>query len=200
LDFARRARKRPAVSEIVGSVLAIAITLVAGAATWTFVRSQAASSEAALQSSALTNDNFLGEQFKVTDMTFGSTTQTTVWIYNLGTLTLSVFSIRLYDSSGLVNILYNYTQSGSVFTNRVFDLRASSSYYHSACRLSGSSYESPVISSTKVKSTNIQTFALTIPNALSNCPSYGNAFTNGTTYSVVVTGLYGNVITYFQVK
>jgi len=176
------------------------MTLIAGAATWSYVRAQAGSSEGAILGSSLTNSNFLGEQFKVTDMTFASTTQASAWVYNLGTLTLSVFSIRLYDSAGLVNILYNYTQSGSVKTDMVYDLRASSTYYYSTCRLAGSSYETPLISSTTVKSTNVQTYALTIPSAISNCPSYGQTFTSGTTYTVVVTGLYGNVVTFYQVK
>ena len=53
-------------------------------------------------------------------------------------------------------------------TDRVFDLRAGSSYYHSTCRLFGSSYESPTLSTTNVKTTNTQTIALTIPSANAN--------------------------------
>jgi hypothetical protein len=189
-----------AASEAIGAILTIAITLIAGAATWGFVRTQAGSSELALQNNASNTNNFLNEQFNVIDMTFGSNTQTTFWLYNVGTLTLSVFQIRLYDSAGLVNILYNYTQSGSVKTDRVFDLKAGAAYLHSTCRLSGSTYESPVVSTSAVKTTNAGTIAITIPAAVSNCPSYGKTFTSGTTYTVVVTGLYGNVVTYYQVK
>ena len=180
--------------------MTIAITLIAGAATWSFVRAQAGTSEKALQASALTNSNFLNENFKVTDMDFPSTTQNTVWVYNVGGATLQVFSIRLYDSAGLINILYNYTVSNGVYTNRVFDLQAGSSYYHSTCRFAGATYESPTLSSTAVKITNTQTFALTIPPTTANCPSYGQTFTSGTTYTVVVTGLYGNVVTFYQTK
>jgi hypothetical protein len=200
LRYYRARRSRVGVSELVGVVLTIAITLVAGAATWSFARSEAGVSEAALQSNVLNTNNYLSEQFKVIDMTFGSTTSVTIWIYNLGSLTFSPFQIRLYDSAGLINILYNYTQSGSVKTDRVFDLQAGSSYYHSTCGVSGSSYESPSLSTTTVKTTNAQTIALTIPSAIANCPSYGQTFSSGTTYTVVVTGLYGNVITYYQTK
>jgi len=176
------------------------MTVVAGAATWGFVRAEAGLSESALQSNAQNTNNYLGEQFNVIDMTFPSTTQTTAWILNVGTLTYSPFSIRLYDSAGLINILYNYTVSGSVYTDRVFDLRAGASYYHSTCRLVGSTYETPKLSTTTVRTSNSQTIALTIPSTVANCPSYGQTFASGTSYTVVVTGLYGNVVTYYATK
>ena len=42
-------RRRVAASEAIGAMLAIAMTLIAGAAAWGFVRSQAGNSEGALQ-------------------------------------------------------------------------------------------------------------------------------------------------------
>ncbi len=182
---------------MVGAVLVIAVTLVAGAAAWSFTRTQAAASEQVLQDNVQNTNNNLGEQFKVFDMTFTST-KVTVWVDNLGSLTFSPFQIRLYDSAGLVDILYNYTQSGSVKTDRVFDLAASAPNYHTTCRLTGSTYESPTLSTTTVRTTNAQTIALTIPGAVGGCPSYGQTFNSGTAYTVVVTGLYGNVVSYYQ--
>lgn len=199
LNF-RRGRGRVAISETLGTVLTIAITLIAGAAAWSFVRTQAGASESTLQGNVQNTNNYLGEQYKVIDMTFGSTTSTTVWLYNLGSLTMSPFQIRLYDSAGLMNILYNYTVSGSTRTDRVFDLKAAAAYYHSTCRVAGSSYESPIISTATVKTSNTQTIALTIPPTTANCPSYGQTFASGTSYTVVVTGLYGNVVTYYITK
>jgi flagellin-like protein len=198
LKFLRRRRR--AISEVVGTVLTIGITLIAGAATWSFLRSQAGVTENTLQGNVLNTDNYLGEQFKVVDMTFPSTTSATVWIYNIGSLTMSPFQVRLYDSAGLINILYNYTTSGSTKTDRVFDIQASAANYHTTCRLAGSSYESPTISTTTVKTTNAQTITLTVPGVISGCPSYGQTLNSGTTYTVVVTGLYGNTYTFYQTR
>ena len=198
LRFSKR-RQRVAISELVGTVLTLALTLIAGAATWSFARSEAGTSEQSLQANVLNTNNYLGEQFKVIDMTFTSTT-VTIWIYNIGTVTFFPFQVRLYDSAGLVDILYNYTQSGSTRTNLVFDRLASSSNYYTTCRLSGSSYESPVLSTAALKPSDAFTITLTIPGTVSGCPSYGQTFTSGTSYTVVVTGLYGNVYTYYAVK
>jgi flagellin-like protein len=191
---------RRGTSEAIGAILAIAMTLIAGAATWGYVSTQAGTSEAALISNAQNTNNYLGEQYRIIDMTFGSSTQTTFWIYNLGTYTLSVFQVRLYDSAGLINVLYNYTTAGGITTDRVYDLKAAPSYYYSTCRLAGSTYESPKLTSTAVKTTTVQTISLTIPAATANCPSYGQTFNSGTAYTVVVTGLYGNVVTFYGVK
>lgn len=200
MKFDARRRARPAVSELVGLVLAIAVTVIAGAATWSFARSEAAASEGTLQNNVQNTNNYLGEQFKVIYMTFPSTTQVVIWIYNVGTLTFSPFQIRLYDSSGLINLLYNYTASGSTKTNWVFDLMAGTPYYYTTCQLAGSSYETPTISASTLKTSNAMTIALTIPSAVTNCPSYGQTLQSGTGYTVVVTGLYGNVFTYYQAK
>jgi hypothetical protein len=196
----RRKSSRVAVSETLGVVLTIAITLIAGAATWSFVRTQAAATESTLQGNVQNTNNYLGEQFSVVDMTFPSTTSVTVWVYNLGSLTFSPFSVRLYDSASLINILYNYTQSGSTKTDRVFDLKAGAAYYHSTCRLAGSTYESPTLSTTTDKTTNEQTITLTLPSTITNCPSYGQTFASGTGYTVVVTGIYGNTYTFYEAK
>ncbi|MBI3116526.1 MAG: hypothetical protein HYZ12_04220 [Thaumarchaeota archaeon] len=79
-------------------------------------------------------------------------------------------------------------------------MRASSAYYYTTCRLAGSSYESPTLSTVSAKIKNAQLMLLTIPPTTTNCPSYGQTYATGTTYYIVVTGLSGNVVTYFQVK
>jgi len=175
--------------------MAIAITLVAGAAAWGFVRTQAATSEGALQNNAVNTNNLLSEHFGVVDMYFGTTTSATFWVYNTGSLTYQTFSVRLYGSAGLINIFYNYTMSGGVKTDQVYDLRSALA---SKCKTAASSYESPLITATTVKTSNAQFYTLTIPPTTSNCPSFGNTITSGVTYTVVVTGSYGNVVTYSQ--
>jgi flagellin-like protein len=197
LNVHRRARGRPGISEIVGSLLAIAITLVAGAAAWSFVRSQAGVSENALQNSQVANNNFLSERFNAVDMYFGASTAT-FWVYNTGSVTLSIFSLRLYDSASKVNLLYNYTGSGASRTDYIYDLLSGSSGKCKTQALGSNNYETPSLTQTPVKTTNAQVFTLTIPGPSSGCPSFGNSFTSGTTYTIVVTGLYGNVVRYSQ--
>jgi len=182
-------------------MLTIAITLVAGAAAWGFVRSQAAASEGALQNNAVATNNLLNEHFSLTTMYFGaptSTTSTTFWLYNTGSVTFQIYSIRLYDSAGLVNLLYSSTGSGASQVDYVYDLK---SVLSTQCKTDAASYESPSVTGTTVKTTNEQFYTLTIPPTASSCPSYGQTFglaASGTTYTVVVTGLYGNSVTFSQ--
>lgn len=176
-------------------MLAIAMTLIAGAAAWGYVRMQAGSSENALQSNALATNDMLSEHFGVVDMYFGTNTSTTYWIYNTGTLTYQTFSVRLFGSGGLVNILYNYTDSGGTRTDYVYDLRSTQ---NGLCGTAASSYESPSLTGETVRTTNSGLYTLTIPSALSGCPSFGQTFVSGTTYTIVVTGVYGNSVTYSE--
>ncbi len=192
-------RRRVALSEAIGAVLSIAITVVAGSAAFSFINLQARVSELNYANSVGTTNSYLAENFKVIDIYFASSTQMGIWVYNIGNINLQTFSVRVYDSASLVNVLYNYTGT-TTKTDRVFDLRASSTYLHTTCRLAGSTYESPTISTVNTVIQNAQLLLLTIPPTTTNCPSYGATFTSGTTYFVKVTGLYGNVVAYYQVK
>jgi hypothetical protein len=210
LRYSGANRRRPAASETIGAMLAIAMTLIAGAATWGYVRSQAGASESALQTNAGATNNLLSEHFGVVDMYFSNSTASggacpggspapycsaVFWAYNTGSLTFQTFSVRLFGSAGLVNLLFNYTQSGGTRTDYVFDLRSSPS---TPCKTAAGSYETPSLTGTTVKTTYAQSFTLTIPPTQSNCPSFGKDFQSGTTYTVVVTGVYGNSATYSQ--
>ncbi len=190
-----RIRGRRAVSDVVAAVMAIAITLVAGAAAWGYTQNQAGASERAIQDSNLVANNFLSEHFDVVDMYFGSSTTVTFWVYNTGSVTFQPFSVRLVGSGGNINVLFNHTTSGGTQTEQVYDLRSSSA---SKCKTAATSLESPLLTATHVKTTNAQLFTLTLPASQGGCPSYGNQFQSGHTYTVVVTGLYGNVVTYSQ--
>ena len=177
-------------------MLAIAMTLIAGAAAWGFVRSQAANSEGALQNNAIVTNDLLSEHVSVVDMYFGTTTAGTFMIYNTGSLTYQIASVRLYDSAGLINLLYSSTGSGASKADQVYDLR---SVLSTQCKTAAyPTYESPSVTLTTLRTTNEQLFTLTIPPTTSSCPSFGQVFTVGNTYTVVVTGLYGSVQTSSQ--
>lgn len=177
----------------------LAITIVGGAAVFGYVNTQAGVSELNYANSVGVTNDYLAENFKVIDLYFATSSQLGFWVYNTGHRNFQPFSVRLYDSAGQVNVLFNYTGT-TTKVDRVYDLRASSAYYYSTCRLAGSSYESPTLSTVSAKIQNAQLLLLTIPPTTTNCPSYGKTYTTGTNYYIVVTGLSGNVVTYFQVK
>ena len=121
-------------------MLAIAMTLIAGAAAWGFVNSQAGVSEGALQNNAVATNDMLSEHFSVADMYFGTTTSATFLIYNTGSLTFQIQSVRFYDSAGLVNLYYNSTGTGASKADKVYDLKSSLA---TKCKTAGTTYESP---------------------------------------------------------
>ncbi len=210
LKYYRGSRRRVAASELIGAVLAIAITLVAGAAAWGFVQTQAGVSEGALNSNAAATNNLLGEHFAVVTMYFAATASTstvTFMLYNTGSVPDQIASVRLYDSAGLINVLYSSTGSGASKTDYVYDLRSSLS---SQCKAAAfTSYESTPqgtsLTLTTVRTTNEQEYTLIIPplnsGGCSGPQSYGQNFGvagSGTTYTVVVTGIYGNSVSFSQ--
>lgn len=190
------AARRRGISELVGSLLAIAMTLIAGAAVFGYVNSQAGVSEVAYGNSVGANVGYLNENFKVIDMYFPSTTEVSFWLYNVGGGPLLLSSVRLYGTAGLVNLMFNFTQSGGSSTNYAYDLLGSSS----GCKLTAASFESPALSGVDVKVQNGVLITLTIPGTASGCPSYGQTFNTGTTYDITVVGLYGYSVTYYQEK
>ncbi len=192
-------RKRAAVSEQVGALLLITMTVISGAAAFGYVNNQAKVSETRYANSVGSTDNFLAENFKVIDIYFPTSSQLGIWLYNTGSTTFQPFSVRVYDSAAMMNVLFNYTGT-STKVDRVYDLKAGSTYYYSTCRATGSTYETPTISTVSTNIHNAQLFLLTIPPTTTNCPSYGQTFAMGTAYSVVVTGVFGNTVTFYQLK
>jgi len=188
---------RAGITPIISTVLLMGLTIVAAGVAWGSVNTQAGSSQLAYANGVASAINSLNEQFNIIDMYFGSSTSTTFWIFNTGSVYINIFQVRLYDSAGLVNILYNYTVSGSVKTAYLYDLKSTLA---TKCKTAASSYESPAITTVSLGLSNGQSLQLTIPPTQSNCPSFGQTFTTGTTYTVVVTGLYGKTVTYFAVK
>jgi len=189
--------RRRAVSELVGSIWAIAITLVAGAGVWAYVYTQAGASESAYSSSAGQTNTFLAEKFRVIDMNFPASNQITVWIYNTGSISLQLAQVRISDSAGLINLLYNYTKVAGVKIDYAFDLRSNLA---SKCKTAAVTYESPIVSTASSNLQTGQSITFTILPTSSGCPSFGQVTNSGTSYSVTVVGLYGNSVKYSQAK
>ena len=190
-----------AISEVVGTVLLTAMTLVAGAAIFGYVNGQAGIASQAYGQAVGSNVGYLNERFAVVDMTFG-TNSVTIWLYNDGHETLNLLQIRLYDSAAAqINLLYNYTVSGSTKTNYFYDLRSAQSTECKTSATSPTDYEPQVtVSAFSASIGTTSVIQLSFPSATStSCPSYGQTFTVGTNYAVTVVGANGHTQTYYEV-
>lgn len=187
--------RRAGLSETVGALLSLAITIVAGAVVFGFVNGEAGVASTRYAQSVGNAISPIQEKFVIVDMNFGSSNSLTIWIYNNGQIALQLLQVRLYDSAGRINLLYNYTISGSTKTDYVYDLLSTSA---TKCKTVASSYESPAISTLLDQQYVTATLTLTIPNSQTGCPSFGQTFQSSVTYSVRVVGIYGNTVTYSQ--
>lgn len=174
--------KRAGISELMATVLTIAITLIAGAALFGYVNGMAANSESAIGVSNANNVNFLNERFVSTDMGFSGTSSAVIWVYNNGNVTLGLKQITLFDSTkNSLYVVYNNTPSGS-------GCGSISSPKNGAAP--GFNFGS---TGTKIPAgSNPYKITLNLPASCS--------FVSGTTYYVSVLGLYGYSATYFAVK
>lgn len=182
---------------------------MAGFAVFGFVNGQAGVSELAYGTSVGATVNYLQERFVAVDMSFPTSgcgvanSCVTIWIFNTGGINLNLLQIRLYGGSPLsVNLLYNYSTIAGVKTDRIHDLLSTNSQH---CGITASSYESPTITSFSAKTTNVQTIQLTIPPSNASpsgqtCPSFGQIFTAGTTYTLAISGANGYSLTYSQLR
>lgn len=111
-------RRRVGLSELMGSLLMIALTLVAGAAVFGWVDSQAGVSEGALGAQAASQANYFRESFVNVGVQFyynnsGAVSgckyfdpntycnEFTVYVYNNGAVPLTIESVAIYNSTYL---------------------------------------------------------------------------------------------------
>ena len=189
-------KKRAGISELVATLLTIAITIISGAAVFSYVNSQAGVTEKLYGQSVGTVVNLMQEKFVVFDLSYPAANQISIYIFNTGQAGLQPFSVRVHNPTNTFNVMYNYTTSGGTKTDYVYDLKGTS-----ACKVAASSKESPLLSTLTVPMTVTNVVTLTIPPTQSGCPSYGSTpFQTGSVYSVTVLGLYGNSVTASQVK
>jgi flagellin-like protein len=139
--FVVNGRRRRAVSEVLATLMMIAITLVAGAAVIGWVNGQAGTSEKAYGNSAANNINYLNERFAPESQVFSNTAGAIVscagslgiggtgpgcesasfYLYNDGSLAFTLYSVRIVSTSAsnpLNIVLYSAcTTSSGTCTN-----------------------------------------------------------------------------------
>jgi hypothetical protein len=95
----KRGRKgsRLAVSEIMGAVIMLAVTLGVGFAAWAWAQSASNTAEKSFGASIQSNVNCLNQNFVITNANFSSTNNkiVTAWFFNSGngTITISITTI-----------------------------------------------------------------------------------------------------------
>jgi hypothetical protein len=191
LRFSGSSKKRRGISELVGTMLTISITLLAGFAVFGYVNSQAIVSETQYGQAVGQTVQYLEERFVVAQFAF-SAGSLTIYLYNNGNVKLQVVQIELYNSNKTVTDLV-YSASG------VSDL------VHSGCTVStASTVESPVLGtgsgSFSLATSSVLSLSLTLPTQSMNaaCP-VSWTWTSGSAYYVEITALYGNQVVYYQV-
>ena len=76
-------------TEVVGAILMIAVTLVVGFAAWSWASSAAVGSESAYGNALVSNISSLNERFSIVNANFSSS-KLTVWFYNNGNVTVYI--------------------------------------------------------------------------------------------------------------
>ena len=196
-----RGHGRRGISELIATLIMIAVTLVAGTAAFGWILSQAGNSEASYGNSVAGNVNFLNERFTLVSQSFsnglgacpgspGKCTQVNFWLYNTGSIAFTLFSVQVKNltdppDNNFINVVFKssgftaYAKNG----NQVLP----------ACTL-GTGWTGGVtpLPQGSLSSTSYQ---IMTP---SGCPApYSGAMYlyDGTTYTFTLTGLYGNVVT-----
>lgn len=93
----RRRRSKRAVSEIIGTIVLIAVTVVLGAGAWIWASSSSLSSQANFNNAAAERFVVVSANFSTYAGSPPSSNKVTVWIYNSG-ITTSISSILLNSS------------------------------------------------------------------------------------------------------
>ena len=179
-------KKRGAVSELVGTLLMVALTLIAGAAVFSWINGQASSSEAAYGASVANNVNFLRERFSIVSMNFSNG-----GLAAPCTATCSSLSVYLYNNGQLVDNISRISISAPPGSSSTF---LPISFGPTSTTVGGCTVN-PILPNQKsasglMKIQTLQKYTVNIPN----CFGTSTPMTEGQSYLVTVYGLYGNSV------
>jgi flagellin-like protein len=192
-------KKRVAVSELVGTLIMVAITLVAGAAVFGWVNGQAGSSENAYGQSVANNVNFLNERFSPVAVTFQGGTSANFSIYNSGSVSFTLYSVQVQSLNSVpsLDITFYYENAAGCQGPKqgpnglCFDASAPSCSGTSSSSKTGILVNPPT--SPLPKSTLSSDFEIVMPTN-GQCPTGSFNLNTGSVYTFTLVGLYGNTV------
>jgi flagellin-like protein len=206
-----RGRKRVALSELIGTLIMVAITLIAGAAVFGFVNGQAGTAENSYAANAANNVNYLREHFVLVNVQFPDSLsqcagtspnrlcyQIAVSVYNNGNLALTLGEISI-TSVGTTSAGGTAVPS-IIITALIANPAAPSitlSYKGISC---GAGVPTSALSfqgttPLPVNSVPPNVYTLTLQASNFSCLSASGPFLVGGDYQVQAIGTYGNVVT-----
>ena len=191
-------RRRSGISEFIAALIMIAITLVAGTAAFGWIMSQAGVSETSYGNSVAVGVNFLNERFTIVSQSFtaggaacgaGKCTDANFWLYNTGSVSFTLVSIQVKSlttppDNNAINILFTSAATGGNATVYINGARSS------CITAKGWNMGVVPLPSGSLSSTP---FHFAMPAACGAIPQL--YLFDGTTYTVSLTGLYGNIVT-----
>ena len=201
-------RKRRAVSELMSTLVMVAITLTAGVAVYGFVNGQAGASANQYANSVNNNVDYLREHFVIVNVQFsnssslacghvggkGYCTSSGISIYNNGAVALTIKQIIISNvgttssSGAAVTPLYlNTTYSSSSYTTTAYASNPPTVASKYACTGSGVPPSSPIAIN------QVPPTIFTMP--ILSCMGTAQGFLVGASYQIQVLGTYGNVVT-----
>jgi flagellin-like protein len=99
-------RIRKGVSPVIATTIIIAITLVVGFASWSFVNSGASAASGVIGQSTASNVNYLRERFVITNVALDYTNnRITVWFYNNGAINTKIVEIYTGTDPNMLNLI-----------------------------------------------------------------------------------------------
>jgi flagellin-like protein len=209
-----RSGNKAGISEIVASLIMVAVTLIGGVAVFGFVNSQAGTSERQYAGTVAANVNNLDEHFSVVNIQFGSSCvsgsnppldqiggtcgQALIFVYNTGSVSLDVQAITITgptSSVGGVPLDVVASQTGTVDYPTTLGCSTSQFTYTYATTTVVAGITSTVttsdigIISQPIPSSLVPPAVFTVVLPGGPCP----IFVAGASYQVQVQGIYGNI-------
>jgi flagellin-like protein len=192
-------RRRSGISEFIAALIMIAITLVAGTAAFGWILSQAGTSEQSYGNSVAVGVNFLNERFTLVSQSYttagggacgaGKCTDANFWLYNTGTVSFTLLSIQVKSittppDNNAINVVFTRAATGGNATIYINGVRT-------FC-LTATGWNMGVVPlpSSQLSGTP---FHFSMPAACGVLPQI--YLFDGTTYTISLTGLYGNIVT-----
>jgi hypothetical protein len=196
----RASKKRVAVSELVGTLIMVSITLVAGAAVFGWINGQAGVSEHAYGQSVANNVDFLNERFAPVAVTFqggancggNGCTFANFSIYNSGSVSFTLYSVRIQSLSAIpqpLDITFYYLSSAGCQGPNGFCFSATEP---SCISTSSGSLVNPPISPLP-QSRLSSDFEIMMPTG-AQCSAGALYLDPGSVYTFTLVGLYGNTV------